>query len=194
MKAPPSWPFVNFFSKGLISKYHHVEVEVVVVGRGDTIQSAAFRNIKITKTLKNWFVILHLFFVCFSISHFDTIIEYGFIVYCFPHRHPWENGPVFPVWCLWRPYLSIMHLYFQNDLCPRNERSFWVYKFQVGQEKATGPGRRRKPQWWQFFWFLFPSLYVHLSILDSLFCPELTAALEHSANGRKRWNLDSQRT
>ena len=158
MKALPSTYFPNALSPNTIT------LRFCCWG-GDTIQSIAFRNTKITKRLKNWFVIWDLFFICFSISHFDPIVEYGPLIYCFPHRHPWENSSVFPVRCLQRPHISLMHLYFQNDFCPRHEISFRVYEFQFEQEKVTGP-KRRKPQWWLFFWLVFPSLYSHLSIME----------------------------
>ena len=155
MKALRSWHLATCFPK--VSSPNTITLRFCWWG-GDTIQSIAFRNTKITRRWKNWFVIWHLFSVCFSISHCNPIIDYGSLMYCFLHRHPWENRPVFPLRCLQRLHLSLMLLYVQNDLCPRHEISFWVYKFQFEQEKVTGP-RRRKPQWWLFFWLFFPSLY-----------------------------------
>ena len=81
----------------------------------------------------------------------------------------------------------LMHLYFQNDLCLRHEISFWIYEFQFEQEKVTGP-RRRKPQWWLFFWLLFPSLYSHLSSVSRNTYPS-SMELEFQLSYFKSWKM-----
>ena len=162
MKALPSWHLATYFPK--VWSPNTITLRFCWWG-GDTIQSIAFRNTKITKRLKNWFVIWHLFFICFSISHFDPIVEYGSLIYCFPHRHPWENSPVFPVRCLQRPHISLMHLYFQNDLLSKTWNKFSGLWIPIWARKSYRT-KKKKPQWWLFLWLLFPSLYSHLSIME----------------------------